>query len=503
MSGMKERIHISDNAITERTPRQEGSQNILRQRRLESKRIAAMTQEQKRQEQAILDGSMKGNHQRELSMSMEELEEKSRQTIIKYQEIYDRTRELKLKGEELEQRKKKNQNEDLKRQKEDEEREKRFNSNTDSLHNLGIRISENNKRIQEKEKLILTYEGVNIFSKGETYHNKINDIKGELDELKINQSKMNIERGIIENDQLSIFDDQEDIKERDKDLTTNWASLQEEAKKYNKDIEQHSERIEKYREEVDQSMHTKILACSIVNDQIPQAKEEESEKLPQTPEERARETQKLVSQANEIGLCWIKLGYVGPKNQEDRKELQRQKLRTAAWEYGLKPQDSKQKRKLEDLIYHALHIDIEENEIRALVKCWRILGNYEVKDKEKSTNQPMKDTRYEQYKKELANKKLRELSLDFGKLKKEFEKKNIKPTELYETSDKLEYHMEAIKSHILSEIDRITGKSSIVNFEDLPIGKECIRAVPLPEDNKEDQNVTLKEKLQRRKSRNK
>ena len=503
MSGMEKEIRISDNSITKRISCQKGDQSILTQRRRESELVAAMTREQNRREQIVLNRSIEGSHRREPSMSMEEMEEKIRQTLMKYQEIYNRARELKLKGEELEQRWEKLRAEDIKRDKEDEELEKRFNSNTDSLHELGTRISENNKHIKDKEKLISSYKDVNISNKKRLYYEEINSIEKELHELKINQRKMNTESGILEDKQLSIRYDQEVIKAKDEELTKNVESLREERKKYYEDIRQHNERMKKYYEEVDPSMQARILACSIVNDQIPQAKEEESEKLPQTPDGRARETQKLVFQANEIGLRWIKLGYVGPKTQEDRKELQRQELRTAAWEYGLKPQDSTQKRKLEDLIYRALHIDIEEDEIRALVKCWRILGNYEVKDKEKSTNQLMKDTRYEQYKKELANKKLRELSFDFGKLKKEFEKKDINPTELYETSDKLEYHMEAIKSHILSEIDRVTGKSSTVDFEDLPIGKECRRVVPLPENNKEDQNVTLKVKLQRKISRNK
>ena len=66
--------------------------------------VQADLREQNRREQIVLNRSIEGSHRREPSMSMEEMEEKIRQTLMKYQEIYNRARELKLKGEELEQR---------------------------------------------------------------------------------------------------------------------------------------------------------------------------------------------------------------------------------------------------------------------------------------------------------------------------------------------------------------------------------------------------------------
>lgn len=503
MSGMEKEVHISDDSITKQVPSRGvgkgGNPDILMRRRYESNLIANMTREKKRQEQEILGKSAERNHRRDSSISMERMENKISSTITEYQKIYDRTRELELKREELTQRRIELHNEDIKRQEEDKELGENFDSNMNCIHDLGKKILENGKRIEHIKKKIAIYENTKVHNRRESYYEEINTAKKELHELEENQYEMNMNIDNLNEEQISITDNKDDIEEKDKKLVKALEDLKNEENKLLGDFERHAKYMVEYDKNVSKSVNAIIIARSIMNEQISQAKEEKSEKLPQTPGERAEETQKIVSQASQISLRWIRLGYVGPETQEDRRELQKQKLRSAAWEYGLKPQDSDQKRKLENLICHALQIHIEEHEIRALVKCWKTLGNYDVKDKEKSIKQPMKDSRYEQYKKELAKKELREFSFNFGKSKKEFEKKGPKLTEIFKASDELQYYMEAIKSCILSEVDRVTGQSSKVNFEDLPIGKECRQVVPLPDNNREEaKGTTLKKKVQRR-----
>jgi hypothetical protein len=251
------------------------------------------------------------------------------------------------------------------------------------------------------------------------------------------------------------------------------------------------------------------LTFSILNDYQPKIRENEDNKeLPQTLEARNEETKKIISQANEIGLYWINIGYKGPENLEDTRESYKYLLRNAAWEYGLKSQDSSREKLLKTLICESLDAKISYSEIKELVRYWRALGAYQIKDKEKLPQQIMKDERTEQQKKELYKQNLRRSSLKFGNCRKDFEKTNAQVIEssgklqhyakledIIESSDKLQHHMEEIESFILSEIERVTGQSSKFIFTDQPIGKACKAVVPDSDDGTEHKKHSLVQKL--------
>jgi len=226
---------------------------------------------------------------------------------------------------------------------------------------------------------------------------------------------------------------------------------------------------------------------TIIRDSQDYHPQKDDYKFPETPAQREEEANKIISRVDIIGPYWIKLGENGPQEKKDEIEIQKLHLKNSVDAFGQNEQDSNREFQVRSEINTLLQMGVGKSEIQDLVNSWRYLGSYQpgkgaessedraiarLKGSEAKSGEAsiLKDQRLEAHKKELFDRGLSEKAFALGKTKRDLRQADASSKQ--KLTDDSEFQIYQIKSHILSELDRVTGYGGL-NLDETKIGIAC------------------------------